>query len=275
MAIYTHSEVKNIGYQLKSNSDQIFTLLENFGDYERFKDRNLDTITVNTFLKNLKCYSEIRSIAEVGLPQYELTDTETDRLLKTLEREWKGARKQLNLHFGVDDSPWMPIGSVSLLRVEKYPFTVHNLMDLMTDNLAAEIGIRTRLGVSISDVDYGTLDDRDTVVIHGSYSTEWVLSTARLKPIEHSKPFSHPVTSTSSIVLRPNQERKQFTLTNASQNPCFLNFGDTAEQGKGIYITGGGAYEYNTDNYPYFGTVSAVCLLHHDGTVNLIGMECW
>lgn len=260
---------------MQSNSEYIHTLIENFGDFEKYRDRKLETITVNTFLKNLKAYSEIKSTPEVPLPQFELTDTDSDRLFKTLDREWKGARKQLSLHFGVEDSPWMPIGSVSLINVAGYPFTSHNLLDLLTDNLAAEIGIRTRLGVSIRDVGHGTLADTDKVVIHGSYLTEWVTATAQLKPIKHSKPFNHPVTSTSSILLRANEERKQFTLSNPSPNPCFLNFGDTAEHGRGIYLGGNAAYEYNTDNYPYFGVVSVVCLPHHDGTINLVGLECW
>jgi len=275
MAIYTHSEVKNIGYQIPSNSNYIHTLIENFGDYEKFKSRNLEAITVNTYLKNLKIYAEINSTPEVGLPDFELTDTETDRLLKTLNREWRGARKNLNLHFGLDDSPWMVIGRTSLLNVQGYPFTVSNLMDLLTDNLAAELGVRARLGVSISDVDYGLLADNDNVVVHGSYVTEWVTATAALKPIQHSTPFSHSVTSTSSIVLRRNDERKQFTIKNPNSNPCFLNFGNTAEHGKGIYLGGGGVYEYDTSNYPYFDAVSVVCLPHHDGTVTLVGMEAY
>ncbi|MBD1925757.1 hypothetical protein H6F74_05600 [Trichocoleus sp. FACHB-90] len=275
MAIYTHSEVKNIGYQLQANSNYIHTLIENFDDFEKYKNRGLEAITVNTFLKNLKVYSEIRSTAEVPLPEFELTDTDTDRLAKTLIREWKGTRKQLNLHWGVDDTPWMPIGSVSLINVLNYPFTIHNAMDLLTDNLAAEIGVRSRIGVSISDVGHGLLTDKDKVVIYGSYVTEWVTATARLKPIEFSNPFSHPVTSTSSVLLRPNAERKQFTIKNPDTNPCFLNFGNTAEQGRGIFLGGKDAYEYNTDNYPYFGTVSVVCFPQHDGTINLVGMECW
>ncbi|MBD1899267.1 hypothetical protein NDI44_08685 [Trichocoleus sp. DQ-A3] len=275
MAVYTHSKVYNIAARLRPNSSNIMTLYENFGDLPHYIGRKLEVLAVNTYLKNLKCHSMIKSIPSGNLPRFEVADTETDRLGKTLQTEWGSARKHLDVYYGVGDSDWLPVGAASLLAPFGYPFRVHNLLDLFTDNLAAELGTGSRIGVAIADVDYGLLDTNDSVVIHGSYVTEYVTTEADLPSIQHSEPFNHVVLPTSGILLGGRGERKQFTITNAGTKPAYLNFGDTATARKGIYLAAGGSYEYNTDNYPYFGEVSAVCLPEHESQVFLVGMECW
>lgn len=272
--VYTHPVVTNLCKRLPQNTDKIITLYENFGVSVENLGKSLEVVTINTYLKNLKCHSVIKSIESPPLPQYELTDSESDRLTKTLQVEWGSERKHLDVYVGLGDSEWMNIGSASLLAPFMYPFRIHNLLDLFTDNLAAEFGIGSRIGVAIADVGYGLLDFNDSVVIHGSLVTEIVTTNAVKVAITSSKTFNFNPTATSQVVLKANPDRKQVTVTNAGTKPAYLNFSTTARTREGIYVSGNnGTYEYNTDNYAYFGDISCVCLEEHESEVFLVGME--
>ena len=130
----------------------------------------------NCFLKNLKAFASLQSLEEAPLPDFQLGDSDTEKLIKTLDVEWKSPRKQLNLYISSSDN-WLLVGSVSMLNPYGYPFRVYNLMDLLTDNLAAELGENSKIGVQIQDVGYGLLTDSDRVTIHGSYTEEFFLES--------------------------------------------------------------------------------------------------
>lgn len=130
----------------------------------------------NVFVKNLKAFSQISSLPEISLPNFEPTDSETTKLYKTLNIEWGSARKQLNLFIGTSTG-WHQVGSTSILNPSGYPFRVYSLLDLFTDNLYFELGENGKVGVQVQDVDYGLLSGDDLVVIHGSYVEEIFLKS--------------------------------------------------------------------------------------------------
>lgn len=132
-------------------------------------------ISFNCFVKNLKIFASIPSLPESSLPNFSLEDSESQKLIKVLDTEWRNARKQLNVFISSDNN-WHQIGSLSLLRPYGYPFRVYNLMDLFTDNLALELGDNSKIGVQVENVGYGLLDSLDTVTIHGSYVEEIFVS---------------------------------------------------------------------------------------------------
>lgn len=134
-------------------------------------------VSFNCFLKNLKAFAEITSLPEVPLPDFLVEDSETDKLYKTLDIEWKSPRKQLSLYVASNNQEWFKVGSVSLLNPSGYPFRIYNLMDLFTDNLAMELGENSRIGISVDPAGYGLLEVGDTVTIHGSYVEEIYLLT--------------------------------------------------------------------------------------------------
>lgn len=128
-------------------------------------------VSFNTFIKNLKVFTSIESLPEALLPNFTLEDSETDKVYKTLDIEWKSPRKQLNLYIS-NDADWLQVGSISMLNPAGYPFRVYNLLDLFTDNLALELGENSRIGVQVQNVGFGLLDAADKVTIHGSYVEE-------------------------------------------------------------------------------------------------------
>lgn len=128
-------------------------------------------INFNSFVKNLKAFARIASLPEAPLPSFSLEDSQTDKLYKTLDVEWKSARKQLNLYISTGDD-WSQVGSISMLNPYGYPFRIYTLLDLFTDNLALELGENGKIGVQVQDVGYGLLTAQDSVTIHGSYVEE-------------------------------------------------------------------------------------------------------
>lgn len=179
MSVHTINRVKTITLPLSSNDESsIVTIYEN--SPSRIRQElvpDYEIVSVNTFVKNLKVFAKIESIPEAALPNFELTDSETQKLYKTLDIEWKSPRKQLELFISSDDSDWYPVGFVSLLNPYGYPYRVYNLMDLFTDNLALELGENSKIGIKAENVGHGFLAPEDKVTIHGSYVEEIVLTT--------------------------------------------------------------------------------------------------
>lgn len=133
-------------------------------------------VAFNCFLKNLKVFASLTSLEEALLPDFNLDDSDTQKLIKTLDIEWKSPRKQLNLYVSSGGN-WLQIGSLSMLNPYGYPFRIYNLMDLLTDNLAAELGENSKIGVQVQEVGYGLLTAQDKVTIHGSYTEEIFLES--------------------------------------------------------------------------------------------------
>lgn len=119
-------------------------------------------------LVNFKCYANIKSIGVAAIPGYELEDTETDRLIKTLNIEWESPRKQLNIYVGNPNS-WFLIGSVSLLNTQGYPYRVYDLLTIYNGSETGFIGENVRLAAQIENVGFGLLQPNDLVTIYADF----------------------------------------------------------------------------------------------------------
>lgn len=174
MSINSVNRAKTIALKLQANNSQVQVVYENSGltiGSDLIPDNKI--ISFNSFIKNLKAYASIASVEEALLPSFALTDSETDKLYKTLDIEWKSPRKQLSLYISNNNAAdWFKVGCISLLNPAGYPYRIYNLMDLYTDNLAIELGDNSKIGVSIDNVGFGLLEPTDLVVIHGSYIEE-------------------------------------------------------------------------------------------------------
>lgn len=223
-------------------------------------------VSVNAFVKNLKAHAKISSLPPVKLPNFQLEDSETDKLYKTLDIEWGSARKQLNLYISDNQTGWYQVGAISLLNPSGYPYRIYNLMDLITDNLAIELGENGRIGVQIQDVGYGALQTGDLVTIHGSYVQEIV--TDSNATIQNSIDFEELVDVESTIILEANPSRKYLAITNNGNNSIYLNLGEIATLGKGIYLTPAGSFDLDK---PYFGVISAIA---ESDISSISGIEC-
>lgn len=229
MAVSSLNRVKTIAIPLTaSNSSNILTIYQNPGisTNASLSISNVEVLSVNSFLKNLKVFAAVRSLPTAQFPEFKITDSETDKLMKTLDIEWGSPRKQLNLYISAGNE-WFQVGSVSLLNPYGYPFRVYNLLDLFTDSLALELGDNARIGVSVQDVGHGLLTPEDQVVIHGSYIEEIIVRDKSLTTIINNIPdtltISPPIIniySESSFTgnLTPNQDNSVGKALNFGNN---------------------------------------------------------
>jgi hypothetical protein len=225
-------------------------------------------VSVNAFVKNLKAHAKISSLAPVKLPNFTLEDSETDKLYKTLDIEWGGARKQLNLYISDNDTDWYQVGAISLLNPSGYPYRVYNLMDLITDNLAIELGENGRIGVQVQDVGYGALQTGDSITIHGSYVQEIAVDSDSAV-IQNTTDFEELVDVESTIILAANPLRKYVAFTNNGEHSIYLNLGETTTLGQGILLTPAGSFDFDK---PYFGVISAIAV---NDISSISGIECF
>lgn len=216
----------------------------------------LTVVSVNNFVKSLRAYAKITSLTEVSLPNFELTDSETDKLYKSLDVEWTSPRKQLDLLINQGDG-WEIIGSVSLLNPSGYPYRSYNLQDLYTDNLALELGENGKVGVRVVDVGHGLLSGGDSLTIYGSYSQEIVVSSTSL--LTECFDNNASVGTSSTLVLPANESRQYLSLTNIGENPCFINLGIAATINAGILLNPDGNFEMTASSGLWRGAISAIC----------------
>jgi len=261
------SKVQTISKTLNAaTGSTIVTIYEN----TKLKDYKLNLLSKNGFIKNLKCYAKITSLAEATLPSFAIDDSETDKLYKTLNVEWGSARKQLNLYISNDRLTWQPIGAISLLNPSGYPYRIYNLLDIYTDNIALEVGINGRIGVNIQDVGYGLLGSGDSLTIFGSYLEEVVFE--ELPPtIKNCTSYTWTVSNNSQIILPANPKRTYAIIANTENQPVYLSLGNSAITGGIPLLVKGGAYELTLNSGIFQGTISAIC---PDGTSILTGIEC-
>ena len=210
MPITNFSRVKTIVVPLMASTSNVVTIYESNGltvGNEFFSGHTI--VSFNAFIKNLKVFASISSLETAPLPDFKVTDSQTQKLVKTLDIEWGSPRKQLNLFIGTQGSNWLQVGSISLLNPYGYPYRVYNLLDLFTDNLALELGENSKIGVAIQNVGHGLLADQDSVTIHGSYVEEIF--------VKFDDPLLPPINIYNQIsgVLKPETNFESHNETNA------------------------------------------------------------
>lgn len=190
MTISSVNRIKTIAIKLKANNNLITTIYKNSGlvvGNELIAEHTI--INFNCFIKNLRAFALINSLAEISLPNFTLDDSETDKLYKTLNAEWGSPRKQLTLYISNQaitseyGENWYKVGSISLLNPSGYPYRIYNLMDLYTDSLAIELGENGKIGVQVEDVGSGLLREDDEVTVHGSFLEEIFVKSPDPKPV--------------------------------------------------------------------------------------------
>lgn len=283
--VQTFSIVETIALPLTTTAgDQPITVVDNNPD--RFANKfgfNQEKFTCSCFVKEFSCRATIRSIGEAQIPQYLDTDTDSDRLIKALDIEWKSPRKQLSCHIGKSGQNWVNVGSISLLNSSGYPYRKYRLLDLYTDALAIELGANSRLGVTIDDVGYGRLTTSDYVCLHGSVTYEFILFEDFTMPVTNppqsitfpkastaAAPTTPAVTATTSEVLAADANRLGYFIKNTGSNTVYLGIGTAATTTSIIQLTSG-AY-YSPEPYMQTLAVNAICAASQSSTLRV---ETW
>lgn len=226
-------------------------------------------LSLNSFIKNLRAFAIIKSLAPVRLPSYSLEDSESEKTYKMLDIEWGSARKQLDLFISRNGGTWDMVGAISLLNPSGYPYRIYNLQDLYTPNLAIELGEDGKIGVQVVDVGYGVLSGTDFVTVHGSYTQEWVGYEGSELTLCSDESWN--VTNTSQVIFPANDIRGRIAFVNSGNKPIYLSLGNTAQLGKGILLSNyGSSFEMDTASGIWKGAISAIS----EEPATLTGTEC-
>jgi hypothetical protein len=204
-------------------------------------------ISVNGFLKSLKAYSNITSLAEATLPDIQLEDTDQARLIKVMNIEWGAARIQLDLEVSANGTDFIKIGSISLLNQMGYPYRNYSLLDFYTDGLAAELGTNGKIACSIKDVGYGKLAATDELTIYGSVTQEIVmLDDEQYVQTNIAYPITKQLTAaTATLILGNDSLRKSATIFNGSSETIYVGYNNTVSNSNySIRLSSGKGYEF-------------------------------
>ncbi len=228
----------------------------------------VSTLRFYGFITSLRMKVDIDSIVEADMPNLDADASRTERLVALRDMEWKAPRKQISFFIRTARVDWQPIFDVSLLN--RLPYYQVNLLPYFTDNISFDTSNDCLIGAQITSAGYGLLEGTDRVTIYGSVREEVTTLPTDAKEISFATPFNWDISDTSQVILNANPNRQQATLVNRSLvEEVFINYGHSAEIGKGITLMrGGGSYEINLQNL-YRGAISAIS----ENPATLTGIE--
>lgn len=217
----------------------------------------VQTLRFYGFVTSLRMKVDIQSIGEANIPNLDADSSRLERLTAMRDMEWKSPRKQISFFLKTSRVDWQPIFDISLLN--RLPYYTVNLLSYFSDNISFDTSNDCYIGAQITNAGYGLLQDSDRITIFGSVREEITTLPTDAKEISFATPYEWQVNSQSQIIISANPNRQQVTLTNTSlTNEVFINYGSSADLGKGITLMrGGGSYEINLQNL-YRGAISAI-----------------
>lgn len=227
--------------QIPASSSSIITLINNDPSYASSRFGITEGYQSNGFITELYAYSEIVSLADVPLPDYNLEDTQSDKIVKTLNSVWGTSTPKFYLQlwrWKASTSTWLPRGKISLTNPSGYPYTISRPLDLLTDNIARDMGENFKLGVSIVNAGSGLLTASDVVIIDGC----WKQDVRIVKPdtpvisvqgasvtnvTQYQTIISSTTGTTRKIMLNANTGRISATIQNThGSNTIYIAYSD-------------------------------------------------
>ena len=126
----------------------------------------------NVILKDLKLFTAIKSLPIASMPDLQLTDSDTEKILKLIENENHSAKFQLEMYLGTGQDD-IVIGSLSILNTQGYRYRYYNLLDTINGGL--ELSRNFELKICQKNIGYGYIKPTDIVNVIGYYIQEVVI----------------------------------------------------------------------------------------------------
>jgi hypothetical protein len=207
---------ERVGQKIGSNEGLVpVPLMETIVPYSKPGYR----IVNETFkLEDLILRSFIYSLPQLEFPQFEITDSESEIQLQTLEFEWKSPRYHVHIleKSNIPGLEWLRIETLSILNSSPMPYREFNLQD-------RELGHDGMIAFQVHNVGWGVLQGSDNIVVVGNLERNIYLE----KYSEGIKTDVALSRNTIQQVISENQNRTGFTLFNDSANNIFIDIIDT------------------------------------------------
>jgi hypothetical protein len=175
MTIITANLIKTIAVPLKptdtfnkiSLAKNVVPTVNTLGLNDGYK-----ILGANLILKDLKVFTAVKSLPIASMPDLQLVDSDTEKILKLIENENHSAKFQLNLYLDVGQDDLI-IGSLSILNTQGYRYRYYNLLDVISGGL--ELSKDFELKISQQNVGYGYIKPTDIINVIGYYIQEIVI----------------------------------------------------------------------------------------------------
>lgn len=177
MSVTTINLTKTIAVSLKpedgSNKVNIFThVLPTLTELGLSSDYKV--LACNLIIKDLKLYTAIKSLPLAPIPDLQLTDSDTEKILKLVENENRAYRYQVSLSLNYNNNNYA-IGSLSIINTQGYRYRYYNLIDVIEGALELSKGFS--LQISQQNVGYGYIKSNDLLNIIGHCILEVIVLT--------------------------------------------------------------------------------------------------
>lgn len=227
--------------KLPAQTGDITTIIYNDPSYAANRFGITQGYQSNGFITELYAYCEIESLDEVPLPDYQLEDTQSDKIIKTLNSVWGPDTPKYFLQlwrWKASANTWYPRGKISLTNPSGYPYTISRPLDLLTDNVARDMGEGFKLGVSIVDAGNGFVKSNDSVIIDGSWKQDVrivmpdqpvisVQGASVTNVTQYANVSSSTTGTTRKIMLNANTGRISATIQNThASNTIYIAYSD-------------------------------------------------
>lgn len=113
----------------------------------------------NGYLEEAFCTTVIKSLPELPYPNFQDTDSQATRIVKSIDAEWKQPCVYLCFWLNANTTPtagattsspgnWVYVGKIALVHQYGYPERKYRWFDFFTDNISRKLAEGVRLGVS-------------------------------------------------------------------------------------------------------------------------------
>jgi len=136
-------------------------------------------VRVNGHIENFQAKASLddRLLPEIQLPLYDVESSAFQRAMQDTLLQHNSPRKHLNVYVSSAYRNWLCINTIAMLNPAGFPYFTYNLLEKMTDSLTYKIGHYDRIGIGVEAVGWGGLAGSDSIIIHGNYGDEPILTT--------------------------------------------------------------------------------------------------
>lgn len=168
-------------------------------------------------IENLNLKTFIYSLPVVQFPTFELTASDSEIQLQTLQLEWQSPRYHLNLVMSDDNTSWTRVNTISILNSAPMPFREFGLGN-------HELGDNSMLGFQVQNVGHGILSGNDFIAI-----TADLIRTIHLEKISEGIALDPATINALSMeqLLNEDHTRTGFTIFNSGTTDIYLDIANT------------------------------------------------
>jgi len=214
MTLQNFSITEKVAISLNASSGNTLTQLFT---YEPFTLSGYRVISESLQISNINIIAYVYSLATVPFPVFDLTESDSQQLLTTINATWQSPRYQLDMLVEVGGSNnYQRINSFSITNPNPYPYLTYT-----ADNMA--LGSADMVAFRMNNVGYGLLQNgaggSDIVTIYADLTTTVTIE----ETTDNASVIANNITTTAGTIINSNVNRKGLTVFNNSTQTVYID----------------------------------------------------